>query len=69
MWCQEIFTPLRAEENLPALNGGGWSPFRRRERIVSVLTNVGTLVRLPATSKARYESDQSSDVVIWTRSS
>lgn len=69
MWFQATFTQPRVEGNRQVLNGGWWSPFRRRERIVSGLMNADTLVLLPATSKARYESDQSSDVVIWTRSS
>lgn len=69
MWFQATFTPLRVDESPQVLNGGWWSPFRRQERIVSASTSVGTHVQLPATSKARYESDQSSDVVIWTRSS
>lgn len=69
MLFQATFTPPRVAGNHQVLNGGWWSPFRRQERIVSGLMSADTLVRLPATSKARYESDQSSDVVIWTRSS
>lgn len=67
MLFQATSTLLRVEGNPPVLNGGWWSPFRRQERIVSVLTSAGTLVQLPATSRALFESDQSSDVAILTQ--
>jgi hypothetical protein len=64
----ETFTRLRVVGKAPVLKAGWWSPFRRQERIVSDSISTATLVLLPATSRVRYESDQSSDVVIWTRS-
>lgn len=64
----EISTRPRVGGKAPVLNGGWWSPFRRQERIALDSMSTATLVLLPATSRVRYESDQSSDVVIWTRS-
>lgn len=68
MYYPATSTRLKVDARAPALNGGWWSPYQRQAPIALGSMPQGVLVLQQATSKARYESDLSSDVAIWTPS-